>query len=917
MTATELAWPLFDPDWPADAEHDATLAATLGGKGRSLVRMHGWGLPVPAFLILPAPAIAAWLKPLRGRIEAALAGLSGDDAAAVARAAQTIAALIEALPLPAPLAETLVAACHQRFGAGFRVAVRSSAALEDGSADSFAGQFDSFLYVDETALAERVRACIASQYNARVLHYRLLRGIGAGTAGWDNGMAVVIQRMVDAARAGVMFTMNVGSNFNESAIVAAYGLGEGVVADRADTDHFFVARDSGRCYARLGEKRVRLDFDPVRGAVAEGPVAAGLHHAAVLDEAQLRRLSALGQRLEELYGQPQDVEFAFDAAGTLYLLQSRPITTLAGIDGDALVILDNANIIESYPGITLPLTYDFARRAYQGVFTAAARAFHLPEAFIRSNEALFANLLGYLNGRIYYQLHHARRIMEQVITSRAGRRAWQAFIGLSTLPWRSRTPPWRQRLRSLAVLAYLLVTYRRRNRRLFALFAARLAAIRAFVARLPDHDAAAIYRFFEHHADALFEAWAPTIVNDYFAMRSHALLERLVEGVGGDAELTNDLLCGIADVESEQPVIRLLELKRQVLADADLHALFRQEPAAIVARLPQVAPAPFLRQWAEYLERYGDRTLEELKLERPTLRMAPQLLAGLLRNQLDHPISHADLRRRQATVLEGAEQRLAALLRGRPLRRHLLGWVLGRAREAVRDRENMRINRARAFGAVKEMFHALGERMCAVGLLAAPADVYALRLEELRRFALEGAREPLQERVAAVRRAVEEQAGYDMPDRIIHQAGVPPDLSHYRKAAGGEAAAGATPGRLHGIGVSRGEAEGDALVLEAPTLAQRVDGQILVTRMTDPGWVFLMTQAAGIVSEKGSLLSHTAIVGRELGIPTVVGVEHATRLLRNGDRLALDGAAGTVTLLRRAPDREPAREAEQELEPAP
>src|SRR6185312_3958185 len=148
----------------------------------------------------------------------------------------------------------------------------------------------------------------------------------------------------------------------------------------------------------------------------------------------------------------------------------------------------------------------------------------------------------------------------------------------------------------------------------------------------------------------------------------------------------------------------------------------------------------------------------------------------------------------------------------------------------------------------------------------------------------------------ARRREAAAQAAYDMPDRLIFPAGQEPDLRHYAKAdAEVEDAAGST--LRQGLGVSRGVVEAATLVLDAPELSQRVNGQILVTRMTDPGWLFLMTQAGGIISEKGSLLSHTAIIGRELGIPTVVGVKGATAWLRDGARVRLDGGAGTVEKL--------------------
>ncbi len=220
-----------------DSEELHARLAECGGKGGSLLRLVDWGMPVPPFLVLPADAAAAWLQPLRGRIDARLAATDRDDPAQCQDAAMEISGWILAHPVDAAMAADTLARCRALFGAGYRCAVRSSAIAEDGGKDSFAGQLDTYLHVGEADLLERMRACIASLFGARTLHYRHHRGLAAG----DEGIAVVVQQMVPAARAGVVFSMNAGGNLNEIVVAAAYGLGEGVVADRADSDHYFIA----------------------------------------------------------------------------------------------------------------------------------------------------------------------------------------------------------------------------------------------------------------------------------------------------------------------------------------------------------------------------------------------------------------------------------------------------------------------------------------------------------------------------------------------------------------------------------------------------------------------------------------------------------------------------------------------------
>ncbi len=370
--------------------------------------------------------------------------------------------------------------------------------------------------------------------------------------------------------------------------------------------------------------------------------------------------------------------------------------------------------------MTLPLGFDFARLAYRHVFAGAARAFGIPAGWIAANASVFEHLLAHLNGRVYYRLDNARRVTSKVLTSVASQRAWQDFLGLASLPWPITRPGMGARVRAVGRLTRLALGYRRNNRRLAAAFQSELHGLRAFVDSIDGQETATIWSFFETRAAALFAAWAPTIVNDYFAMKFHDLLRRQLDRLcGAGAGLGNDLLCGIEGLPSEGPILALLAMKRRIKEDTVLQDLFARPAAEVAARLADgdaAVPDDFRQAWTDYLREFGDRTLEELKLERPTLRMRPDLLASMVQNQLANPHDADTMRKRQRVIRSAAERRLAGALSNRPVRRWIIGLLLARARQAVRDREAMRINRARAFGAVKEMFHALGRRMQAQGL---------------------------------------------------------------------------------------------------------------------------------------------------------------------------------------------------------
>ena len=292
--------------------------AHAGGKGASLARMAGLGLPVPPGFAVPAPALVAALPDGGEELRALLADAHARDA--LAAGAERAHALVAALELPGPLRDAIVAA-YAELGDGVEVAVRSSACAEDSEAASFAGQQETYLHVRgaDDVLA-RVRDCWASFFTERALFYRARKGSLE-----DLAMAVVVQRMVAADVAGVLFTIDPTRGRKDRMVVeAVFGLGEAVVSGEVTPDHYVLARD-GRV------KRVTLATQPhavVRdeaGGVREQPLDPERGAERTLDDEQLGALAAVGRDLHERLGVPQDIEWAIQD-GELYVLQARPVT---------------------------------------------------------------------------------------------------------------------------------------------------------------------------------------------------------------------------------------------------------------------------------------------------------------------------------------------------------------------------------------------------------------------------------------------------------------------------------------------------------------------------------------------------------------------------------------------------------------
>lgn len=870
----------YDPAVRIILDREAADPAEVGGKGARLASLARQGLPVPRWLAVPVEVGDALLERLRPQVDAALEGL--DEAppsrATFEAAAARIAAALRAAGLPPGGAEALDAAVRAHLGGAARLAVRSSALGEDGERDSFAGQLDSFLGVAPGEVAARVLDVLVSAHGARALLYRRLRGWPVAGA----RAAVLVQTMVEADRAGVLFTANPATGDRGEAVIAAgRGTGEGVVAGTADAEVI----------------QAELATGAERGRGGPGPV---------LSAAEVAALVALGRRVAGEAGAPQDLEWALDRDGALHLLQARPITAFAA---GRETIFDSANIVESYPGVTRPLTFSFVRPAYERTLREASRRFGVGEATLASERSVHANLVALVDGRIHYAILNWYRLYRQLPGFAWTLPAFEKALGLPRR-WVAPDPP----LGGLARLARAATVGRawlrlagllRRLDADAAAFGERLEAERARLpAGLDELDPHALLDELDRLSDQLTGPYAVALVNDFFTFQLHALVERLLLRFGAaDAasapSLRDALLIGIQGVESLEPLRSVAGLARRAVALPPVRALLEspRSDAEVWDALGELPGQPGLQGAAGFraacqvhLERHGDRTLEELKLETPSLSEAPGGLVAAVRVALAAGVDPDRLTSGDGVARAAAEAAVARALAGHPLREGLFQWAVGHWRRGVRRREALRLARARGFGLAKRCYRALGRHLARAGLLDDAGDLLWLTVEEVDGAVRGHAVTRDLRALAALRRR--EWAAYERrapaPRTVTHGIATARQPEQAPLEPEGDAEV------LRGTGCSPGLGRGPARVVLEPKDATVRPGEVLVAATTDPGWIFLMAGASALVAERGNPLSHTAIVGRELGLPTVVGVAGATRLLVTGEPLLVDGAAGTV-----------------------
>lgn len=897
--------------------------ASVGGKGAALARLQAAGFAVPPWFALDGGTLRAALDgepafaALRGPLEELAA--AADPAARLAVAARLRAAF-EGLEPPAGLVAALRAALDEWLPGAARVSARSSAADEDGRGDSFAGIHDSFLFVSGAeALAQALLRVWASAFSERAVVYRAERGLAAA----EPRMAVLVQDMVEAVASGIAFTANPSTgNVEEILVSSCWGAGEGIVSAGLDADLFTVSKRDGATEVRLAVKEEQLLRRASGDGLERAPVPPELRGVPSLAPATLRGLVEELTRLERLFRVPQDVEFSVDGAGRLFLLQARPVTTVAeaGPAAGNPIVWDNSNIVESYSGPTSPMTFSFIRHAYSIVYHCFARVMGVHPREVERHRHVFTNMLGLFRGRVYYNLHNWYRLVALFPGFRWNSGFMESMMGVKVkLPEDERPGAGAfERLfvelpRLLRLVWRSLGNFRRidalveRFQRDFDGHMRRWQALD--LDGMAPHELMALYREME---EALLWKWDTPIVNDFFVMVHYGLLKKACAGWCGDADgsLQNDLLCGQGDIESTAPTRRLMAIAREVRARPDrLAAFLAADPAELAAGIRGGGPLePVHAQVRAWLDDYGFRCMDELKLEEPSLKERPLFVYQVLQNYLRADEGLLDPSRqdeRERRVRGEAEARAAtALSAGVSLlpRRWIFGRLLAAARKGVRNRENLRFARTRIYGLLRELLNAIGRDFEREGILDGAADLYLLTIDEVWDF-IKGTAVTTDLRGLAELRRVESARWRDPaepePDDRFTTWGSACHRNLFRDWSAA-AAAGAGDG-LRGVGCSPGRVEGVARVVASPQDDLRLNGEILVAARTDPGWVPLYPAISGLVVERGSILSHSAIVAREMGIPTVVGVSGLMGAVRDGQRLRLDGSTGEVEPLEDGP----------------
>jgi pyruvate,water dikinase len=924
-----MQWVLFP--------NNAAQASEMGGKARSLAALNKAGLRIPDWFVVRGEACLQSLSPeARDQLRTGTIDLL------------VLQKQLASLVPDATVAVEVQAALAKLCSASGRVAVRSSATDEDGSEHSFAGQLESYLFVTPEKVLQKVAAVWRSGFSDAILSYRRHHGLSL----LPQPPAVLVQRMVHAEAAGVGFSADPVSGRRGIAVVSAvFGLGTALVSGEADADTWFVARDGKIVETRLAKKQLAHSYDPNSAdGVRSEPVPAERAARPALTEDQVCAVAELARRCASEFGRPQDIEWGLEG-GRLFLLQSRPITSLAGTpDPDGILnIWDNSNIAESYGGITTPLTYTFARRAYEEVYRQFCRLMKVPQSRIAQNAHVFPCMIGLIRGRVYYNLLNWYRVLAMLPGFTVNRRFMEQMMGVkealpdelvASLQSASAGDKLKDALHLAGTTGGLVLNHFSLQKRIGTFYSRLNHALRPPNPPLELAQADELASWYLELERQLLTQWDAPLVNDFFAMIFYGVLRKLAVKWCGDSEgtLQNNLLCGEGGLISAEPVRRVRELAELAAKHVDLAAKCAEGEELKQADLDQ-APE-FAKAYQSYLEKFGDRCLDELKLESPTLHDDPTLLlrsigqlamcmneekarAAPLAQEMEDktgqqvgrvtpsaPQSGLDERRARSEapypraastdqrLRREAEARASEALRGHWFRRLIFEWVLKHTRARVKARENLRFERTRLFGRVRRIFVALGRELHARNLLDAPKDIFYLDLAEILGFCDGTASTVDLKGLVALRRSeFARYATMDPPADRFETRGPVYYGNTFQTVDVPKAKAGPAD-EWKGIGCCPGVVRGRVRVIKDPREATLKPGEILVAERTDPGWIMLFASAAGLLVERGSLLSHSAIVSREMCLPSVVSIPAITKQLTDGDEVEMNGSTGVVKRMR-------------------
>ncbi len=768
-------------------------------------------------------------------------------------------------------------------------AVRSSALQEDSENHSFAGIFKSFLNAgSKSNLLHSIIEVIESSRSEVVESYLRSRGLEKTSI----DMAVVIQKMVQPKISGVGFGVDLHTgDRNSSWISVTEGLGEKLVSGEVQGTEFVFKNEKLEIKSSILNEAINLD---------------------VVKEVGRKTLAVSGHA-----GMPMDVEWAFDGEKIWYV-QARPITiSVSDRNSDDKTIFDNSNIQESYCGVTTPLTFTYASRAYSQVYAQLMKVMQLGADEIKNASWNLDNMLSLVAGRVYYNINNWYAGLLYLPSFGKRKKEMEDMMGLEkpvSFVTDTRLSTWQKikRLPGMLKLIAYLVYYFKKMDKLVQDFD------RWFLDTYNEADINSVHTLTEFqifnkirvYQDRFLEKWAVPVLNDTKVMMDMGATKRILEKYQFQGELKS-VIYG-AEVESVKPTLEIHRLSKTIGKNTSLVKLFSLYTGHELLKVISIWYPDVAAELKSFIHHYGDRCMGELKLETVTMRQDPEVLFVILRSYIQNGL-HLKESLFSSHDRKSEEMFSEVMAKMGRFERFRFRKSVQQLKKSIAAREKMRLHRTRNFGLMRVLYLELGKRWQQRGFISDARDIFYLTHSEI--FEIGTGRAvtySLKSLIELRKNDFNSFRGLKIPTQV--ELSFPAGERSQNISASQERAYHKTSMDVYsGLACSQGVVEGEILFVARPDQVADITGKILFAERTDPGWTPLFAMIKGVIVEKGSMLSHSAVIAREMGIPAVLNISQATQIFKNGDRVRLDGNTGKVELL----ERRSSRGDSQELQSSP
>ena len=742
-----------------------------------------------------------------------------------------------------------------------KIIIRSSATDEDGNNYSFAGMMESYpdLSIEDDVFGY-IKKCYLSCFSDRAMEYRALNKL----IDEELSMAVIIQSMVESDFSAVAFTTDPQTNDPDEVLISVVkGTGEKLVSGEENSDDYVVD-------AQGDVRRLSGSLD--------------------IDKRIIREIADIGKKIEESYDKKRarDIEIAIKDQ-KIYVLQERPISAYSHIDkGQFRTIYDNSNIIESYSGVTTPLTFSFAREVYEKVYRQTLNNFFISQEDIESIKEDLANMICFYQNKVYYRLNSWYKMTALYPGYNKNKKYMENMMGVKLELKEGKA---KQKLRLFRI-------YLRFIHKLLRIKKDSLLFVDKFERITKDHFNNSFENYTNKGLVDLYRQLEENILDDFTTPITNDMGAMVFLGILNDAlkkkklsdyeGLLSKVLAKQGNVESLKQSIALIDLVNYINNDTQLKSYYQNtEIEKIIEELDK--DNKINKQIKEYIYKYGSRAMEELKLETVTLFQDPRFLIQTIKNYLNMEKIPA--------VYSDEEFDIKDFYKHFSLFEKLyIKPVTEITKYFVKNRELLRLRRTYIYSIVRNIFLRMGQNFKEEGIIENARDIFFMEKKEafdIASFGIVGyedIRTQIEERkkeyeINKEKECYERMYFYgevkeeNMLPIYARQEIISQDLNTLQGVAGG--------GRV---------VEGTVKYVKEPEEAD-IEGYILMAKRTDPGWTVLFPMAKAVIIERGSVLSHSAVIAREMGLTLVVGIRGLTSRVEDGMRVRVDGIKGTVEIL--------------------